>query len=250
MTEDEIFETWAPRGGRWSLWVKPVLFAYINSVSAGDPLPSFPGLEGVGSAPRTAVVIDLPGDESVAAALTIAPLGWQPVPLFNALPSSLQVAVNVYPIIHALQSAAPTLATLHLSSSASPAFLLDSRRAAPGWGLAPQIFQTPGVFDNRSISLPTDFPSAAKLREHGISRVLLIQRGTKPASDLAHTLHQWQKDGLVIERLEPAPNARPQPCPILKANRFVLWWMKLTSFFAQRPPGGGAFGRTIMPSSG
>ena len=35
MTREMIFNVWAPREGRWSPWVKPVLFSFMIDSSLG-----------------------------------------------------------------------------------------------------------------------------------------------------------------------------------------------------------------------
>jgi len=194
--------------------------------------------------------------------MALAARGWRPVPLFNALPGPSAhdwfsedvlagkakpsvpppVALEMTSIIAALRDATPALQALRRAPSAPPAFLLDARRAAPGWK---PHFET---FDNRSISFPTDFPSATKLRECGITRVLLIQHGATPQKDLVHTLRQWQEGGLTIELLNPGESARPQLCPIRNVTKLGLWWMKFVSFFTLRRARRDVFGRMIVSS--
>jgi len=262
VTKDHIFETWAPRDGRWSPWVKPVLFCFINRISTTAGTSTFHGLNFLSFVASTAVVIDLPGAESVAAGMALAARGWQPIPLFNALPGPSAhdpfsedvlagkaepsapppVAVEVNSIVAALRDATPALQALRISPSAPPAFLLDARRGAPGW--APRF----DTFDNRSISFPSDFPSTEKLREYGITRILLIQERAAPQHDLMHTLRLWQDDGLTIELLNPGESARPQPCPIRHVTKLGLWWMKFVSLFTLHRARRDVFGRMIASS--
>ncbi|HSI10442.1 MAG TPA: hypothetical protein VK961_00295 [Chthoniobacter sp.] len=245
MTEDEIFEIWAPRADCWSPWVKPVLFSFFECVSPGESIPIYPGLQSLASAEDIALVIDLPGSASIAAAITLASRGWRPVPLFNALPgSTANIAVPVQPLIDALRAATLSLSHLPLPPLAPPAFLLDARRRAPGWASRPE------TFDNRSISFPSDFPSATKLRERGIARILVIQETATPQNDLTHTLRQWQDDGLTINLLIPGEGALPHPCPIRKVTKLGLWWMKFVSFFTLHRARRDVFGRTIVAASG
>ena len=80
-----------------------------------------------------------------------------------------------------------------LPEDAPPAFLLDARRRGPAGEVGA------GAFDNRSISLPTDFPSASTLRGRGIGRVILVQdEAGPPQVDLAHTLLRYQEAGIAI----------------------------------------------------
>src|SRR4029079_19302455 len=137
-----------------------------------------------------------------------------PVPLFNAVPgprerptntlgevlSVPRSLVDVQSIVDVIHEASPRMleAIQRLPAGAPPAFLLDADRRL---GNAPR----PGDFDNRSVSLPTDFPSATFLQTRGVSRVLLVTgrdplaavlQGDQPPADLAHTLLRWQSAGI------------------------------------------------------
>src|ERR1700733_4404881 len=84
-----IFEIWAPPHGRWSPWAKPVLFAHLDAVE-GLPHIDIPEITlpfDRTKAGGPALVVDLPGLESVGLGLELARLGYRPVPLFNACPN-------------------------------------------------------------------------------------------------------------------------------------------------------------------
>jgi hypothetical protein len=142
---DAIFEAWAPRRGPWTPWAKPILFAHVEAVpveilvprptwmrrellGAPDEAATYRSGAHVGS---TAVVVDLPGVESIAMGLALADLGFRPVPLFNALPSPAPV-VPMRDVVRAIVSGASLLAGSQPPPHAPPAFLLDARRAGPG----------------------------------------------------------------------------------------------------------------------
>lgn len=241
MNKREVFEIWAPADAVWSNWVKPVLFTQIETLVADiEPLPQS---ESFGFESNLAVVVDLPGAACVAVGLALARVGYRPVPLFNACPAPAfaDAAVNVRPILRALLAATPTLRDLSLPADAPPAFLLDARRRFN------EVELRPGVFDNRSVSLPTDFPSANRLIESGIRRVSLMlphDRGVQ--SDLAHTLHRWQEAGLPIHRYghtEPLKIHRPSGFRTRLDNLMAAWGLR-------RNPLGGFGGTLPMPSSG
>src|SRR5436190_11211390 len=88
MTKEELFEIWAPPNGRWSPWVKPVLFACMDgepALAAGASV----GFDTSGIPPvqnNAALVLDLPGAEGVWAGMAAASQGYRPVPLYNAVP--------------------------------------------------------------------------------------------------------------------------------------------------------------------
>jgi hypothetical protein len=160
MNRYQAFAAWAPTNSVWSVWAKPVVFAQmlprrIEPELDPQPEPLAP-FEPPPVSDRTAVVLDLPGEQAIFIALNLAQAGYRPVPLYNSVPASLFTsappALDMSGVLAALQSAAPILASLRISPVAPPVFLLDARRAV---GSAPLL---PGTFDNRSISLPTHLP--------------------------------------------------------------------------------------------
>jgi len=221
----QLFETWAPAESTWSPWVKPVLFA------------------------TRGVVVDLPGANAVNTGLELARRGWRPVPLFNAVPYPILggaptqgvVAVNVQEISSALDAAADELRQLALDGPAPPAFLLDSRRRGTHE-------PSSGDFDNRSISFPSDFPSARFLKEHGIESMTLIQSsalGTQPQADLAHTLRRWQEGGIVLELVHPEPNSAISPLSVEPPSNFKAFWYRFTALLGLQPTTLGGYGGMI-----
>src|SRR6266403_4431278 len=89
MTKEELFEIWAPPNGRWSPWVKPVLFACMARepglaarASMNFDTNGIPSVQN-----NTALVLDLPGAEGVRAGVALAAQGYRPVPLYSAGPS-------------------------------------------------------------------------------------------------------------------------------------------------------------------
>lgn len=253
MTPREVYDVWAPAGGSWSDWVKPVLFAHIGGTWAkpvlftgAQPLPpqSFDPSWAPAADGETAIVADIPGPAAVWFGLALADRGYRPVPLFNAVPGPSAV-VEVQPMITALETATESLKALRLPWAAPPAFLLDANRRMGH--AAPEA----GMFDNRSVSFPTDFPSANLLASRGIRSTLLVQQtATQPQPDLAHTLRRWQEAGIVIESKSLAGGS-PAPCTVSKP----AWYRSLLhrliwSIGLRRGPLGG-FGRMLpVPSSG
>ena len=224
-TRADYYDIWAPRGGEWSPWVKPVLFAHIipeivrqaltnptPSVFASDPtwLPTLDK--------ETFIVADLPGPLGIDFAEALATRGRRPIPLYNAAPgpsrtdaSNLTVAtprsvVFVWPILAALIRATPTIRDARLARDALPTFVLDANRRRGHHATRP------GDFDNRSICFPSDFPSANLLLSKSLRRVMLVQEtDTTPEPDLLYTLREWNRAGLKVEvqALASGPPSRP-----------------------------------------
>ena len=249
MTPEELFSVWAPAGAIWSPWVKPVLFAHAASfVSVDEPTPIAFDLSWLtANRASDAIVVDLPGSEGVWLGLALARIGYRPIALYNAAPapeldSSL---IPVRPILAAIFAATPELAKLQLPTDAPPAFLLDADRRG-GMEAA-----EPGRFDNRSISFPTDFPSANLLVHRGIHGALLVtETSGEPQPDLAHTLCRWQEAGIALT-IKPLGTPIPREPLIVKRPTWYrsLWYRVAMLARLRRNPLGG-FGGTLSSSSG
>jgi hypothetical protein len=280
---EDVYLAWAPEGGRWSPWVKPLLFAHVDEV-AGDegPLPGRVALppqwhrEVV--APGTALVVELSGAEAVAAGVAAAELGFAPIPLFNARPGppggrsfpfpfdgllapqardpehpgrSLPIpiaAVDVRTTVRALVALAPRLQGggvrgRGLPRDAAPAFLVDAHRHHSRGPLLT------GRFDNRSAHGAADLPSAQRMREGGIGRVVVILRQRRPGWDLLATLSQWRAAGISLSLARLDRDAAPQPWPGFRAGWLLppLVWLRRLALHGS---GRRGFGGWVSPAVG
>jgi hypothetical protein len=247
-----VFERWAPAGATWSDWVKPVLFSWLSGETGDGRSPPRPQLaltslvrvdETVIRHPYRearpndiAVIVDLPGVQSVGAGLALAALGFQPVPLFTGLPGPVaaaplvRVAVEVWPTLDALVAGAIELAAY--PAAAPPAFLLDARRLGRLWR------RRPGDFDNRSMSNWTDFPTAERLSAAGV-RSVVIWPEAQVSWDLVETLRRWQDAGMGLFRT----SGTGPPCAFRAGT---AWWPRLRDWHFRRSLGGGH----VAPMSG
>lgn len=263
MNKEEIYCVWAPREGLWSRWVKPVLFAAMNET--GEPRSSgvSPDLSGV-PPPDSGVllVIDLPGSVGVEWGLALAASGYRPVPLYNAVPGPTGHVVpdednppssqplpersllDTGPTMVALREGARMLQGLTLAPEAPPAFLLDAdRRTGRG---APE----PGRFDNRSISFPTDFPSANFLLSRKLTRAIVVQNEpAPPQADLAHTLRRWQDAGIPIYLKALKGEKNIAPIEVQKPSQFGRAWYRFLEIMGFRRNALGGFGGEIPDAS-
>jgi hypothetical protein len=262
MTKDEVFERWAPPDGRWSPWVKPVVFAHLNVLRSplADEVQAAPvdaPLE-VDADATTALVIDLPGAVGVELGLAFAVRGFRPIPVYNAVPAPLRPVALAGPtpamldmraIAAGLVRGAGQFASLHLPSDAPPAFLLDSRRRVGDPGTS----ATPGVFDNRSVSLATDFPSGSLLRSCDIARAIVIVAADAvpaPQTDLSHTLRRWQDAGVTIEMFRLGePGATPQPIVVRRPPWYRSMWHAMLARMGLRRHALGGFGGVLPEPS-
>ena len=270
MNSESVYLDWAA-DPVWSRWVKPVLFAHLSDqviarLSTEAALaPTFADVGGVARATgTTAIVVDLPGARSIATGLALAELGYRPVPLYNSAPVMLPevpvlspwpagdempmlgptATIDMYPIVRLLIQAARSRILGTISPLAPPAFLLDSRRR--GTGAIPR----PGDFDNRSISLPTDFPSANFLLASRIRDAIVIQEQEgAPQQDLAHTLRRWQDAGIRI--MTTIPGGTPRPVVVGRPPRFRhMWYGLLERLRLRQNPLGGYGGFLPVASAG
>ena len=107
----------------------------------------------------------------------------------------------------------------------------------------------PGRFDNRSISFPTDFPSANFLLAHGVERVVLVQTDAlQPQADLAHTLRRWQEGGIEIAAKALAQPEAPVVCMVARPSRFRNLWYRLLATGGLKANPLGGFGGMLTES--
>jgi hypothetical protein len=261
MTKQEVYNIWAPPDGPWSTWAKPVLFAHMPAMSPPPGDMAMPAVDIAWAPPAdgsTVIVLDLPGNLGVAAAMRLAEQGYRPVPLYNAVPSPVHTVFSdmplgtataacvLWPIMAAILTATPALDALNLPYQAPPVFLLDADRR---YGTGATIM--PGMFDNRSVSLPTDFPSATHLLSQGVRRAIVVQHGAHlPQEDLAHTLLRWQEAGIEILAVALSAPSEPTPIEVAKPSLYRTLWQRLTATLGlRRNPLGGFGGFLPIPSS-
>jgi len=241
MTREDVFEAWAPAGGAWSNWAKPAPFAHLPRELPPDPDVPPPDLAWVPPPNEgVALVVDLPGAASVHFGLALAAAGYRPVPLFNACPPPVEPGqpapaadvsvVAVEPILSALVRGAERLRAIPPPADAPPAFLMDADRQTARRDVSP------GAFDNRSVVFVTDFPSAALLAGHGITRAVVVRQQSGPiGDDLTHALRLWQQGGMGLMQKwlsEPGPAV---PLTLPKAR----WWTGLVRRLRALLPGSG-----------
>jgi hypothetical protein len=247
-----LYDIWAPLDSIWSDWAKPVLFANLSNRHGSPTGPEnvtplvihhLPPASG-----NMAVIVDLPGEKSVQAGMTLAGIGYRPVPLFNAAPPPGEVftaaVVEVGRIRTALIDHAALLRTLPLPPEAPPCFLIDSWRRQ-GTGSA-----NPGKFDNRWVTFPEDYPSANLLKSKGIQGIIVLQMEPgQPQEDLRHVLMRWQEAGLKIYLTTPDAQTTPTPATITKPSDFGSLWYRFLCVTGLRRNSAGGFGDVVPQPS-
>lgn len=194
MTDKELYRIWAPLGKKWIEWVRPVPFVEIHEYSKDYNITMFevPALDfpekKFGDA---ALIVDLPGAESVEVGIALAKEGYRPIPAFNGTieqPGS-RTTVDNQSVGMALLSGASELQKIELADDAKPAFLLDSNRLH-------RFRISVSVFDNSWDIYPQDMPSADYLLNNGIHKVVVI--GERLSRDLKKILYEYQKKKIDI----------------------------------------------------
>ena len=186
----ELYRSWAPDDVQWTQWVKPVLFAnFPGGKMRNNNIPKLKWIHSLEYS--TAIIVDLPGRESVLEGLALANLGYRPIPLYNSVCSytGSSASVPIEGIIEALAEGVGMLNSAPLCSDSPPVFLLDANRMK-------SRYTVPGSFDNRWSVFPQDMPSAAYLKSHGISHVIV--RSALLEEDLSHILLRYKNEGIDI----------------------------------------------------
>jgi hypothetical protein len=262
MNEEQAYPVWAPEGGVWSRWAKPVLFAYLSDTTRllADSQPEEWGISVPAASPDIGMVIDLDGPRGVFFGMRMARKGYRPVPLYNAcprknvgaspdapvrlglidaedLPQRSAPVVEVSSVVSATAGATDELRGIELPEHSPPAFLLDWRRG----GIGKQV--SAGMFDNRSVIFPSDFPSAAFLKGRGIKTMVVVSETHTPDFDLAAVLREWAAAGLDTRIQIPGPVWSPKPIslPAQSWLRRAQFWVP--SHLGLRRNSSGGYGR-------
>jgi hypothetical protein len=210
VTEDEALARWRTAAGKWAHFLKPSLLI-ADGLNTSPVTPKPLNLAHAVAGFETALVVELPGTESVAVGVGLGRAGWCVVPMFNTTRDAAEVLPTL-DLICALRGAA---ADLPKTPTGPPAFLLDSHRQV----LRKRPLQE-GDFDNRWYVFKSDFPSEEFLGTNGIKRLLVVTREGSLQKDLSDAL----AGHVSIERfllhpdsagLLPFPKARPGPWRIV-----------------------------------
>lgn len=194
MTVKDIYRIWAPHGRKWVDWVRPVPFVEMNYYSKMYNYSDFtiPFVGYVDKAENdTAILVDLPGMDSVKEGLALAKLGFRPIPIFNgtAEQTGARATVDNQSASIALALGASVLAETDIKEDAAPAFLTDSNRLQ-------RFKMEASLFDNSWDVYPQDLPTAEYLLNNGIHKVVVVGRDV--AKDLKKILYHYQKKNIEI----------------------------------------------------
>ncbi len=194
MTGREAYRIWAPAGQRWSGWVRPVPFLAAKTASrAYLNLPAVvPAADYIDEAwTGAAIIVDLPGAESVRVGIALAKVGYRPIPIYNGTveQQDARATTDNQSVGKALIMNAKELARIKISPDALPAFLTDRGRRN-------RFRRDPSLFDNSWDVYPQDLPSAEYFQKNKIRKIIVI--GDEMAGDLKKILYGFQKKNMEI----------------------------------------------------
>ncbi len=194
LTGKEIYQIWAPYGKKWVDWVRPVPFIEIHTQKKGYVISqvSVPEQIAIETADgKAAIIVDLPGTDSIEMGLVLAKKGYRPIPIFNGVEEQrgARATTDNQSIDIALFYGAKILEQISIPEDAPPAFLLDSNRL--------QRYKIDdSIFDNSWDIYPQDIPSAKYFFSEGIEKIIVIGDGI--SRDLKKILRDFKKKGLHI----------------------------------------------------
>lgn len=209
----QIYQTWAPAGKKWVDWVRPVPFMAIINSAGGCSFSDFTILDRnfiPEDLKDAAVIVDLPGMESIKEGLALAKAGYRPIPIYNGTmeQTGAKATVNNQSVAEGLVLGASILEEQRLDGTeikddALPAFLTDSNRMN-------RFKRDISLFDNSWDVYHQDLPSADYFLKSGIRKILIIGEAAstnklskdKISPDLKKILYPFQKKGITIYFME------------------------------------------------
>lgn len=194
MTVKEIYKIWAPTGRKWVDWVRPVPFVAINECVKMYDFSDFTisGIDYIDNHYEgAALIVDLPGVESVKEGIALARHGYRPIPIYNGTieQPEARATVDNQSVAMGLALGAEKLAQIEIRNDALPAFLVDSNRMN-------RFKMEIALFDNSWDVYHQDLPSAEYFLENGIQKIIVI--GETFSKDLKKILYGFQKKKIEI----------------------------------------------------
>ena len=191
MIGKEIYKIYAPYGAKWTEWVRPVPFVAIDSYSR-KPTSDWIERKVIfinQYKKNTAIFIDLLGKESIELGISLAHIGYRPIPLFNGTDEQKdsQATTDTYLIESSLINGSQKLKNISLKINANPAFLLDSTRTN-------RYRSKESIFDNSWDLYSQDIPSPEYFKQSGINKIIVV--GNTIQRDLRKIFFKFQDNGI------------------------------------------------------
>lgn len=194
MTGRDIFKIWAPVDVKWTEWVRPLPFVAINEEVKINTFENFTHttINYIDESHiDTAIIVDLPGEESVFEGIALSKIGYRPIPIYNGTneQQGAMPTTNNHAIENALKWGALEIKKTEIKNDAPPAFLIDSNRMN-------RYKMNESVFDNSWDVYGQDMPSAEYFIKNGINKIIV--RSEKIQKDLKKILYNFQKQKIKI----------------------------------------------------
>lgn len=200
MTAKEVYKVWAPAGARWTQWTRPVPFIPINDeycagfeTAVCERHICYMDAEAVTDMKAVAVIVDLPGIESIEEGIALARLGFRPVVVYNGTqaPKKARSTVDNDVITGGLVIGAELLKKISIAYDAPPVFLLDKNRLN-------RYKLDISIYDNSWDVYHQDMPTGEYLVGHGIRQMVIVCDKCKLSKDLKKLLYNYQKKGIKL----------------------------------------------------
>lgn len=193
MIGKEIYKIYAPENTKWTEWIRPVPFVAMDTYNR-KPISNWLDRKVMFKnkyEKDTAIFIDLPGKESIELAISLARIGYRPIPLFNGTDEQIgsQATIDTYLIESCLINASEKLKNISLANDANPAFLLDSSRTN-------RYRSKESIFDNSWDLYKQDIPTSNYFKESGIYKIIVV--GDSIQRDLRKIFFEFQNAGIEI----------------------------------------------------
>ena len=191
MTNKEIYKKWAPYNIKWSSWVRPVPFIYLDEKINEFIDYTLLHINYLNKAlDNTAIIIDINGIDSIKEGIELSKISYRPIPIFNGTSSNNALSTTDNKLIEPLLVwGALELQKIKLKDDALPIFLLDENRLN-------RYKINRGVFDNSWDIYYQDLPSSKYFLNNGIDKILV--RANKINKDLNKILYDYQKNNIKI----------------------------------------------------
>lgn len=193
MIGKEIYKIYAPKGAKWTEWVRPVPFVAIDTYIR-KPISDWIDRKVIflkQYEKDIAMFIDLPGKESIELGISLAYMGYRPIPLFNGTDEQKysQATTDTYLVESCLINGYEKLKNISLNNSANPVFLLDNSRTN-------RYRAQSSIFDNSWDLYKQDIPTPKYFKENGINKIIII--GNNIQRDLKKIFIEFQNVGVDI----------------------------------------------------
>ena len=193
MIGKEVYKIFAPDGAKWTEWVRPVPFVAIDTYNR-KPIGDWIDRKVLflnKYEKNTAIFIDSPGKESIELGISLAHIGYRPIPLFNGTDEQIgsQATTDTYLIESCLINGSEKLKNISIENTANPAFLLDSYRIN-------RYRAQESIYDNSWDLYKQDIPTSKYFKDNGINKIIVI--GDKIQRDLRKIFFEFQKAGIEL----------------------------------------------------